>query len=110
MAISDAQAGKVIATVPIGRGVDANRFDPGTGLAFSSNGDGTLTVVHEDSPAQFTVVVLPMTAPADCSVHHEPISYSPARLPSTRQRSTGPCGSPRQAHRGTRSHARRFNG
>jgi DNA-binding beta-propeller fold protein YncE len=56
MAISDAQAGTVIATVPTGRGVDANRYDPGTGLAFSSNGDGTLTVVHEDSPSTFTVV------------------------------------------------------
>ncbi len=55
MAISDADAGKVVATVPIGRGVDANRFDPGTQLAFSSNGDGTLTVVHEDSPDQYTV-------------------------------------------------------
>jgi DNA-binding beta-propeller fold protein YncE len=56
MAISDADAGKVVATVPIGRGVDANRYDPGTGLAFSSNGDGTLTVVHEDSPTKFTVL------------------------------------------------------
>jgi len=55
MAISDADAGKVITTVPIGKGVDANRYDPGTGLAFSSNGqDGTLTVVHEDSPEKFT--------------------------------------------------------
>ncbi len=56
MAIMDADSGKVVATVPIGRGVDANRFDPATGLAFSSNGDGTLTVVHEDSPDKFTVV------------------------------------------------------
>jgi hypothetical protein len=54
MAISDADAGKVITTVPIGARVYANRYDPGTGLAFSSNGDGTLTVVHEDSPTQFT--------------------------------------------------------
>jgi WD40 repeat protein len=56
MAISDATAGKVITTVPIGAGVDANGFDPGTRLAFSSNGDGTLTVAHEDSPDKFTVV------------------------------------------------------
>ena len=57
MAIMDADTGKVITTVPIGPGVDANRFDPGTQLAFSSNGgDGTLTVVHEDSPEKFTVV------------------------------------------------------
>ncbi len=56
MAIMDADSGKVVATVPIGEGVDANSFDPGTQLAFASNGDGTLTVVHEDSPYKYTVV------------------------------------------------------
>jgi len=56
MAVVDADSGKVIATPAIGQGVDANGFDPGTGLAFSSQGDGTLTVVHEDSPDKFTVV------------------------------------------------------
>ena len=50
MAILDTEAGRVIATVPIGQGVDGNGFDPETGLAFSSNGDGTLTVVRETSP------------------------------------------------------------
>ena len=55
MTILDADAGRVIATVPIGAGVDANAFDPGTGLAFSSNGDGTLTVVRESSPGKFEV-------------------------------------------------------
>ena len=56
MAIVSADDGKVITTVPIGQGVDANAFDPRTDLAFSSNGDGTLTVVHEDSPEKFNVV------------------------------------------------------
>lgn len=56
MAVVDADTGKVIATPPIGKGVDANRFDPATGYAFSSNGDGTLTVIHEDSPDSFSVV------------------------------------------------------
>jgi len=56
MAVVDADSGKVLATPAIGQGVDANAFDPGTGLAFSSNGDGTLTVVHEDSPGKFTPV------------------------------------------------------
>ena len=56
MAVVDADTGKVIATPAIGQGVDANRFDPGTDYAFSSNGEGTLTVVHEDSPDKFTVV------------------------------------------------------
>lgn len=56
MAISDATAGKLITTVPIGQGVDACRFDAGSQLAFASNGDGTLTVVHEDTPDSFHVV------------------------------------------------------
>jgi YVTN family beta-propeller protein len=57
MAVVDADSGKVIATPAIGEGVDANAFDAGQQLAFSSNGrDGNLTVVHEDSPEKFTVV------------------------------------------------------
>lgn len=56
MAVVDADSGKVLATPSIGEGVDANTFDPGTQLAFSSNGDGTLTVAHEDTPDKFTPV------------------------------------------------------
>jgi len=56
MAIVNADTGKVVATEPIGRGVDATRFDPGTGFAFASCGEGVLTVIHEDSPDQFHVV------------------------------------------------------
>jgi DNA-binding beta-propeller fold protein YncE len=57
MAIVNADTGKVVTTMPIGEGVDANGFDPETQLAFSSNGrDGNLTVVHEDSPDKFSVV------------------------------------------------------
>jgi YVTN family beta-propeller protein len=56
MAVINANTGKVITTVPIGGGVDANRFDPETDLAFSSNGEGTLTVVKEESPTDFKVV------------------------------------------------------
>src|SRR5215831_19762916 len=56
MAVMNSENGKVVATVPIGDGVDANSFDPGSHLAFSSNGDGTLTVAHEDSPEKFSVV------------------------------------------------------
>ncbi len=56
MAISDATAGSTIATVPIGEGVGGAAFDPATQLAFASNGDGSITVVHEDGPATFRVV------------------------------------------------------
>ena len=45
MAVTDIKSLKVVATPAIGNGPDAAGFDPGTGLAFSSNGDGTLTIV-----------------------------------------------------------------
>lgn len=61
MAILDTEMGKLIATVPIGEGVDGNGFDPGTGLAFSSNGDGTLTVVRESFPGKFEVAEIVTT-------------------------------------------------
>jgi DNA-binding beta-propeller fold protein YncE len=56
MAMMDADSGKVVATVPIGNGVDANRFDSGAQLAFSSNGEGTLTVVKELTPDSYQLV------------------------------------------------------
>lgn len=56
MAIVDMKTGKVVASPAVGAGVDAAGFDPGSGLAFTSNGEGSITVVHEDSPTKFTVV------------------------------------------------------
>ena len=55
MAMVDSTSGKVLATVPIGSGVDANAFDPGTQLAFAACGDGTTTIAHEDGD-KLTVV------------------------------------------------------
>jgi hypothetical protein len=48
MAVSDPDAGKVVATPAIGAGSDGAAFDAGTGYVFSSNGDGTLTVVKQN--------------------------------------------------------------
>jgi DNA-binding beta-propeller fold protein YncE len=56
MAIVNADTGKIITTLPSGEGTDASGFDPETKFAFTSNGDGTLTVVHEDSADTFSVV------------------------------------------------------
>jgi YVTN family beta-propeller protein len=56
MSVMDAESGKQVATVPIGAGVDGGDFDPGTQLAFASNGEGTLTVIHQDSPDKYTVL------------------------------------------------------
>ena len=54
MAVSDYQNGKVVATVPIGTGVDGAGYDPASADAFASNADGTLTVVHQDTPDKYT--------------------------------------------------------
>jgi DNA-binding beta-propeller fold protein YncE len=56
MAVVNADTGKVVATPAICQGPDAAGFDPATGYAFASCGDGNLTVIHEDSPDKFSVV------------------------------------------------------
>jgi len=56
MVMMDSRTGEVITSVPIGDRVDANAFDPGTHLAFSSNGEGTVTIAQEDSSDALTVV------------------------------------------------------
>jgi len=55
MVILDAPTGNILAALPIGAGSDAAVFNPATMEAFSSNGDGTLTVVKENSPTSFSV-------------------------------------------------------
>src|SRR5207245_6124572 len=56
MAVVNADSGKVITTLPIGDHVDATAFDPETGLIFNSNGEGTVTVIHQDSADNYTVL------------------------------------------------------
>lgn len=56
MAVMDEKTGKVIATLPVGVGVDASAFDPSTQLAFTSNGEGSVSVVHENADGTFTSV------------------------------------------------------
>jgi DNA-binding beta-propeller fold protein YncE len=63
LAIVDATSGRLVATLPIGAGVDATAFDPGAGLAFASAGDGTLTVVREETPERFLVAQTVTTKP-----------------------------------------------
>jgi YVTN family beta-propeller protein len=55
MVVTDADTGKQVARVPVGEGPDAAAFDPKRGLVFSSNGDGTLTVVREESADRYSV-------------------------------------------------------
>jgi DNA-binding beta-propeller fold protein YncE len=53
--ILNADDGKIITTLPIGQGTDAGGFNPNTMEAFSSQGDGTLTIIKENSPTSFEV-------------------------------------------------------
>ena len=56
LVIMNAEDGKVVDTQPIGERIDAAAFDPETGRAFASCGDGTVTVIHKDSPDKYKVV------------------------------------------------------
>ncbi len=56
LAVTDARNGKSVATLPIGAGPDGAAFDPASGNAFTSNSDGTLTIVHEDDANHFHVL------------------------------------------------------
>jgi DNA-binding beta-propeller fold protein YncE len=76
MAVSDYRAGKVVATVPIGAGVDGAGFDPSTGDAFASAADGTLTIIHEDSPDKYHVVQTLTTMPGSRNMGLDPVSHA----------------------------------
>jgi len=76
MVMLDAETGKVLGDLPIGTGVDEAAFDPGTMEAFSSQGDGTMTIIKETSPTSFAVeqtvktAVGARTMALDTKTHH----------------------------------------
>src|ERR1700689_5489804 len=63
MAVINADNGQVVTTVPIGDHVDATAFDQVAKLIFNSNGEGTITVIHQDSPDKYSVVETVKTVP-----------------------------------------------
>jgi DNA-binding beta-propeller fold protein YncE len=76
MTVLDPASGKVVATVPIGKHPDAAAFDSALGLAFSSNGDGTLTVVHQESPDSYKVLQNVPTASGARTLALDPGSHT----------------------------------
>ena len=56
MVVLTAETGKIVTTLPIGDRVDGVAFDSGLKRAYSSNGDGTLTVVQQESKDKYTVL------------------------------------------------------
>jgi DNA-binding beta-propeller fold protein YncE len=71
-AIVNADTGKVVQTLPIGGHVDAAAFDPDAGLVFFSNGDGTISVLHQDSADSYTVVDTIHTVPRAKTMTFDP--------------------------------------
>jgi DNA-binding beta-propeller fold protein YncE len=75
MAVSDYVAGKVVATKPIGAGTDGAAYDPTSGDAFASNADGTLTVIHQDTPDTYHVVQSVRTAEGGRNMGLDPVTH-----------------------------------
>ncbi len=91
MVILGAKDGKIITTLPIGRGSDGAGFNPGTKEAFSSQGDGTLTIVEEISPTAYSVEQTVQTRPGAKTMALDPTTgniyliaaeYGPAPTPA----------------------------
>jgi DNA-binding beta-propeller fold protein YncE len=76
LVVSNADTGAIVATAPIGSGCDGVRFDPASGLIFSSNGEGTLTVIRQVTPDRYEVAETVPTARGartleiDLQTHH----------------------------------------
>jgi DNA-binding beta-propeller fold protein YncE len=75
LAVSDYQAGKTFTTLPIGTGVDGAGYDPGTADVFASNADGSLTVIHQDSPDAYHVVGSVATPQASRNMGLDPTTH-----------------------------------
>ncbi|MCU1301141.1 MAG: family beta-propeller protein [Candidatus Sulfotelmatobacter sp.] len=63
MAVMNADTGKVITTLPIGDHVDATVYDPETKMIFNANGEGSITVIRQESPDKYSVVETVKTFP-----------------------------------------------
>jgi DNA-binding beta-propeller fold protein YncE len=75
LAVSDYATGKVVATLPIGMGVDGTAFDPSFSDVFASGSDGTLTVIHQDSPDKYHVVETIKTPEASRNLGLDPTTH-----------------------------------
>ncbi len=100
MAVTDSVSGKALARIAIGGGSDGAAYDPELGLVFSSNGtDGTLTVIHQESPDDYRVVATLTTQVSARTLALDPLShkiflgacrFGPAPPPAPEQREPRP--------------------
>jgi YVTN family beta-propeller protein len=75
LVVTDARSGRQVQTLPIGEHPDAAAFDQGLGLVFSSNGDGTLTIIHADDPDHYRVAATLMTQKSARTMALDPVSH-----------------------------------
>jgi DNA-binding beta-propeller fold protein YncE len=101
MVVLDTSDGRVVATVPIGGNPDQADFDPGTGLVFSANGEGNVTVIKQESPDKYSVLQTADTEPGAQRLAVDPKTHKifvpnndrgavPAPTPENPRPSTGP--------------------
>lgn len=75
MIVLDTNDGHVVATVPIGGNPDEADFDPGAGLAFSANGEGSVTVIKQESPDKYSVLQTVATEPGAARLAVDPKTH-----------------------------------
>jgi DNA-binding beta-propeller fold protein YncE len=100
MVVLDAQSGKLVTTLPIGERVDGVGFDPGTKCAYSSNGDGTLTVIEERDADTFRVLENVVTQSGAKTLAVDPVThhvYLPTAEPGETPKATPENPRPRPA-------------
>ena len=92
LVVTDSKTGKQVAVLPTGKGTDGADFDPATRNVITSNGAGTLTVIHEDAPGKFSVVANVPSArgartmsinPKTGHIYTITADYGPAPAPTT---------------------------
>jgi DNA-binding beta-propeller fold protein YncE len=75
MMMLDTRTGHMLASIPIGQGVDANAFDPATQLVFSSNGEGSVTIAREQGIDQLTLFQNLLTRASARTMALDPASH-----------------------------------
>jgi hypothetical protein len=73
--VSEATQGKSSPRLPIGEHVDATAFDPETKLIFNSNGEGSVTVIHQDAADKYSAVETVKTLPRAKTMASDPKTH-----------------------------------
>lgn len=76
LVVLNASTGEIVQTLPIGGGVDAVVFDKELKLVMASNGEGNVTIVHQDSPDKYTIVQTLKTQPGCKTMVHRGTTHN----------------------------------